>query len=92
MSDLMTTGEVAAELRVSAGTVRRLIEGRLLSAHRTHKRSGQYRVSRYDLDRYLERTRVPALDDRTERWREQAEREDAVLHRAALRIAEGTRR
>lgn len=59
-ADLLTVGEVAAELRVSTSTVHRLIKrGRL----RAHALGAQYRITQDDLERYLlaarERARAP---------------------------------
>lgn len=49
-ADLLTVGEVAAELRVSRTTVHRLIRRGDLRAHAL---GAQYRVTRDDLDAFL---------------------------------------
>ena len=54
-ADLLTVGEVARDLRVSATTVRRLIRRRELRAHAL---GSQYRITRNDLDRYLRDARL----------------------------------
>ncbi len=51
-SDVLTVDEVAAELRVSAQTVRKLIEEGQLRAFKVR---GQWRIRRADLDRYIEK-------------------------------------
>jgi len=48
--DLLTVGEIAAELRVSRTTVRRLIRGGELRAHAL---GAEYRVTRENFDAYL---------------------------------------
>lgn len=50
-SDVLTVEEVAKELRVSAQTVRKIIEDGELKAFRVR---GQWRIKREDLDRYIE--------------------------------------
>lgn len=64
-ADLLTVGDVAAELRVSTSTVHRLIKrGRL----RAHALGAEYRITQDDLDDYLlaarERVRT-STDSRT---------------------------
>lgn len=48
---VLTVDEVAAELRVSPQTVRKLIDNGELKAFRV---GGQWRIKRKDLDRYIE--------------------------------------
>ncbi len=50
IADLLTVGEVAADLRVSTSTVHRLIRAGSL---RAHAMGATYRITRDDLDVYL---------------------------------------
>ena len=54
-ADLLTVGEVAAELRVSRTTVHRLIRRGELRAHAL---GAQYRVTRQDLEAFLSAARA----------------------------------
>lgn len=53
-ADLLTVGDVATELRVSTTTVHRLIRRGELRAHAL---GAQYRITRENLDRYLDSAR-----------------------------------
>ncbi len=53
-ADLLTVGDVAAELRVSPTTVRRLIRRGELRAHAL---GSQYRITREDFDTFLDGAR-----------------------------------
>jgi excisionase family DNA binding protein len=58
MNPLLTLNEVAAELAISAISVRREVWRRRLAAHRV---GGMLRFSRSDLDEYLRSTREKPL-------------------------------
>lgn len=53
MSDL-TTGDVAAELRTTPETVRRMIQSGVLDAYRLNADEGPFRVTPEALDQYRE--------------------------------------
>jgi excisionase family DNA binding protein len=57
MESLLTTEDVAEFFRVDVVTVRRMISKKELTAYRV---GGEFRLSRVDIDDYLERHRLPA--------------------------------
>jgi excisionase family DNA binding protein len=55
--NMMTLREVAATLKVSETTVRRMVRSGLLSAYKVGKR-GQLRIREEDLESFLQKQRV----------------------------------
>jgi len=56
--DVLTVEEIAEDLRVSAGTVRRWIRGGKLPAFGL----GQYRIRRADYEKFLNKYRTGQID------------------------------